>query len=210
LITFPGIITYSEYQYRPALVWSPDSTFVSAAVPSMDPLAADASVAFYRIGADGIVQPLATVPGNFVFGGLMRPAFSPTGEHVVYSRSVPEESGLEAVHLLALTDGMVDSVIGQWPSPSGQGWAPDGSRYAFSSVPDGALGSGYALDRDGTSQPFAANLSALASLRWLDPTTVVFIAKLAGADWSLYRQTLGSEPALLAGGLTFQAGLDVR
>ncbi|MGH2524910.1 MAG: hypothetical protein ACRDH2_20575, partial [Anaerolineales bacterium] len=68
LLDFPFIDTGSEYYYKPATVWSPDSTFFSVAVPSADPLAADAHVTFYRMGVDGNVQTLGSAPGNFVFG----------------------------------------------------------------------------------------------------------------------------------------------
>jgi hypothetical protein len=39
LVTFQPIITYSEYQYYPLPVWSPDSTRFGVFIPSSDPLA---------------------------------------------------------------------------------------------------------------------------------------------------------------------------
>ena len=42
LLSFPFVITYSEYAYYPPVSWAPDSSFLRAAIPPADPLAAPA------------------------------------------------------------------------------------------------------------------------------------------------------------------------
>ncbi|MBE0411454.1 MAG: PD40 domain-containing protein, partial [Anaerolineales bacterium] len=76
LITFPSVLTYSEYAFYPPLAWSPDSTFMIVAIPSPDPMAPDASITLWRIASDGSeVAELFTINTSFFLSGL--PIFSP-------------------------------------------------------------------------------------------------------------------------------------
>ena len=210
LISFPSIITYSEYLYKPAPTWSPDSTFFGVAVPSVDPLAPDTSLALYRVGADGVVQPLANLPGNFVFGGAVRPTFSPDGQYLVYSRA-QGANGMDDLHLVALAGAVDDQVVAQVAGTGGWGWSPDSQRFAYASIPGAStLGSGYLLGLDHSARPFAPALTAVLDLQWLDATTLAFLGQINNGSWSLYKLTLGQEPLLLANNLTQQASLAVR
>ena len=210
LVTFPSILTYSEYQLKPALFWSADSLFFSVAIPSADPLGPDPYAAVYRVGADGVVQALLNVPGNFVFGGLIRPMFSFDGQYLVYSLLQPGSSQTEDVHLVRLAGAdTTNTLVDARDVLSGWGFAPDSQHFAFTSTPGGTPGSGYALALDGTLQPWSPGLSSLADLQWQDAATVVYLGQINAAGWSLYRQTLGAEPVLLASGLSQQSGIDV-
>jgi hypothetical protein len=124
VITFPAIITYSEYTFKPRPQWSPDGSFFTVAIPSKDPMAADASVAFYRVGADGTVTPHGTHPGNYVFGGSIPPQIAPDGGHVVYAQANPS-GGEEALHMLTLKSDALDDNTFDHKSAGGWGWAPD-------------------------------------------------------------------------------------
>jgi Tol biopolymer transport system component len=213
LITFPAIITYSEYQYRPLPQWSADGTFFNVAIPSPDPMAPDVRADFYRVGVDGIVQPLANVPANVVFGGAVNPPrFSSNGQYVAYSQGQADGSG-DVLHLVEFIPGgsVNDRAFEPQPGLQGWGWSPDSQFFAYTVLPGGAPGQGYVTGAaPGTEQPFAAGLTALRTLEWLDAATLVFLGQFGGGDWGLYRQSLGAEPTLLAGGLSLQAALDVR
>lgn len=211
VVTFPSIITYSEYFFKPDIYWQSDGLAFNVAVPSADPMAVDPSATIYRVGTDGIVQTLATVPGNFVFGGLIRPMFSPTGQFAVYSQLQPGSSQTEDVHRLQLAaEGTTDTVVEARDVLSGWGWSPNGDHFVYASTPGGAPGSGYDLGLEGPIRPWAPGLSRIIGLRWQDTTTFYFIGQINDAGWALYRQTLGAEPVLVASGLSQQAGLDVR
>jgi hypothetical protein len=210
LVTFPSIITYSEYFFKPAAFWQADSLAFNVAVPSADPLAPDPSATLYRVGTDGIVQTLATVPGNFVFGGLIRPMFSPDGQWAVYSQLLPDSGPTEDVHLMRLAgEATTNTVVDTRAVLSGWGWSPNGDHFAYASTPGDAPGSGYDLGLEGPIRAWAPGLTQIIRLDWQDPTTFYFIGQINNAGWALYRQPLGAEPVLLASGLGQQAGLDV-
>ena len=214
VITFPDIITYSEYAYKPFIQWGADGTFFNVTIPSPDPMAADAHADFYRVEVDGIVTPLTSQPANIVFGGMITPPqYAPNGRFAIYSVGQPDGTG-EVVHQLEfLADGTVaDRTMGPTLFLSGGKWSPDSTYFQYAVTPLGAPGQGYVTGTTAESvQTFANGLAALWALEWQDGTTMVFIAKLGAAEtWSLYRQTLGSEPVLLAGSLGEQVTMDVR
>lgn len=213
LITFPSIVTYSEYTYRPLPQWAADGMFFNVVIPSADPLAADVHADFYRVGVDGIAQSLASLPINIVFGGSLNPPrFSPNGLYAAYSLGQADGSG-EVLHLIEVKP---DGTVGDVPFEprqglQGWGWSPDSRSFAYTVIPGIEAGQGFAGGFDpAVSQAFAAGLTALRSLEWLDTTTLVFLGQLNNGDWSLYRQAPGGEPALLAGGLSFETTVDVR
>jgi len=213
VISFPAILTYSEYAYKPFPQWMADGLFFEVSIPSPDPLAADAHADLYRIGVDGVVQALTTIPANVVFGGAVTPPlFSPNGQFVFYSVGLPDGTG-EVLHQLEfLAEGGVgERSLGPTLGLSGWGWSPDSVYFAYSVTPEGAPGQGYVTGTAAESvQPFANGLTFMRTFEWENGTTLLFIGKIGpSATWSLYRQTLGSEPVLLAGGLTNQATLDV-
>ncbi len=210
LVTFPSIITYSEYQFKPDIYWQADGLAFNVAVPSADPMAPDPSATFYRVGTDGIVQTLATVPGNFVFGGLIKPMFSPDGQYAVYSQIQTGSSQVEDVHLMHLAgEDTTDTIADVREVLSGWGWSPNGDHFVYASTPGGVPGSGYDLGLEGPIRPWAAGLSQIVRLEWQSPTTFYFLGQINNAGWAIYRQTLGEEPVLLVSGLSHQSGLDV-
>ncbi len=214
VITFPSIITYSEYQYRPRPQWAADGTYFSVSIPSPDPMAADVSTALYRVAVDGTVSPLGTVAANTVFGGAINPPFfSPNGQYAVYSLGMADGSG-DVMHTLQFLaeGGFGDTAVGPDQGRQGWGWSPDSAQFAYTLFPDGVTGQLFATATTvETVTPLAAGLTALRDLEWESGTSVVFLGIIGGGDvWSLYRQALGSDPVLLAGGLSLQAYMDVK
>jgi hypothetical protein len=214
LITFPSILTYSEYQYKPRPQWAADGTFFNVSIPSADPMAPDASTALYRVAVDGTVTPLGVVAANTVFGGAINPPhFAPNGQFAVYSQGLADGSG-DVMHTLQFlaVGGFGDTAVGPEQGRQGWGWSPDSALFAYSLFPDGVTGQ---LFTTGTTvdsvTPLAAGLTALRDLEWEDGNSLVFLGIIGGGDvWSLYRQTLGSDAVLLAGGLSLQAYMDVK
>jgi hypothetical protein len=208
LLVYPAIVTYSEYAYRPDVVWSTDSLYFSLAVPSPDPLAPDTHVSLYQVGVDGIVQPRSTIAGNFVFGGMIPARISPDGQSLVFALN-RDDSSVNYVHRVRV-DGSSNVVVDEKDMPVGWGWSPDSAYYAYSWVPQGGAGSGFVIEPNLNVQPFAPNLTAIRDLQWLDASSLAFVGRIGGGDWSLYRLALGQEPQLLAAGLGEVAELDVR
>jgi len=213
VITFPSIITYSEYHYKPLPQWAADGTFFSVSIPSADPMAPDVSTALYRVAVDGTVTPLGTVAANTVFGGAIPPRFSPDGQFAIYSQGMADGSG-DVMHTLEFLvgGGIGDGIVGPDMGRQGWGWSPDSAYFAYSLFPEASNGQLYVTGTTVDSVvPMAAGLTAVRELEWESGTTLVFLAITGGGDtWSLYRQTVGSEPVLLAGGLSLQTYMDVR
>ena len=213
VIKFPTIITYSEYTYKPHPQWSADGTYFSVAIPSADPMAADSSVSIYKISVDGTVAPKTKQPGNFVFGGRIAPQIAPNGQSVVFSRG-DTSGGPDVLHMLTIQSGAAaDNAFDTQAGPVGWGWSPDSQVYAYTVVPSGGAGKGYATG-PGVEKPhaFADHLTAVNDLRWVNGNTVVFLGQISGGGWALYRQTTGADPSAVQSvvtGLTDSATMDV-
>jgi hypothetical protein len=207
VVSFPNIITYSEYTFKPRPQWSADGSFFTVAVPSADPMAADASFAVYKVAVDGTVTPLANQPGNIVFGGSIGAQIAPDGLHLVYSAGQPDGSG-DILHMLALLgDAVGDNSFDHQTGPNGLGWSPDSQHYVYAVVPPGGI-NGYIMGlTDPSPQVLIPNLQAMLDRRWLDADNFIFIGKVGADGWSLYHQTLGFDPTVLVGGLTDHASL---
>ena len=168
----------------------------------------------HKVGTDGSASALATQPGNFVFGGSITPQIAPDGRQVVYSQADPA-GGPEVLHMLTFqSDAMGDNVFDHQTGAVGWGWSPDSQVYAYTVVPNGGAGKGY-VTGPGVESPhvFADHLTAVRALRWVNGKTLVFLGKIGGGEWALYRQKSGGEPSAvqkIVGGLSEQATFDVR
>ncbi|MGQ0600427.1 MAG: TolB family protein [Anaerolineales bacterium] len=204
VIEFPAIITYSEYQYKPLVVWSADSAYLSVAVPSADPLAADSSLSIFRVSADGnAADTVGRLPGNFVFGGPLGPWLSRDGQRLVYGQS------REGVTDLWLTnaDGSNPTVFASNSlSANGWGWSPDSEWYAYGIVPEGG---NFLLRQNGALQEFGAGLT-IVGLEWVDATSFYFIAVSGNANYGVYFPRIGDPTQVLVSGLNPGLSFDVR
>jgi hypothetical protein len=202
VLEFPAIITYSEYTYKPALVWSPDSASFSALIPSADPLAADASGAVYRALVTGEVQTLAALSGNFLFGVPLGAGLSPDGQRLAYIQTQRDN----IVHLRVMnSDGAGDGPLADDPNLNPLGWSPDSNYFAYTAGSNG----NYAATLTGGSQLFGQGLQA-TSLEWVDGASFYFLGVNGAGEWGLYFQRLGEPTQSVATGLNFSASLDVR
>jgi len=187
-ITFAPVITYSEYQYYPIGQWMPDSSAVAFAIPSSDPLAADASGTLWRLPADGgPAVNLATISGGFFFTQSTFPAVSPDLNWVVFLR----ETGTPNVRnlLLAHLDGSAETLY-TTGGISWSGWALDAAHFAF------GLDAPMNLQVGAPGSPGAA-LATGTKLRWANGTTYVYLSGSSGA-WTLMRGSIGAPSVALA------------
>ena len=202
-LDFPAIKTYSEYAYKPGIVWSLDNTSYFTMVPSADPQATNPSATFYRIGTDGSAKSLGKLSGNFVFGGQPAPDWSSDGKHVVYGQATPNS---DVVTLrLVNTDGTGAKTLTQQKNVHGFGWAPDSQHYLYAVQPSTG---GFVANLNGVSQPFAAGAQVVAA-RWRSNTTFVYYAKVSG-NWGLFSQVLGQSAQPIITGLPEGAAFDFR
>jgi len=122
VVTFPSIITYSEYQYYPEPVWAADSSRFGVVIASEDPLAPATTGAIWLVNAStGAATLASTLNGNFFFPkGILSPALDrvssarPTADPAVKDLYVSALDGSMGLHL-ATGNAAVESF-----SPDGQ------------------------------------------------------------------------------------------
>lgn len=123
VITFPVVLTYSEYAFYPAIVWAADSSRFGAIIPSPEPLGPSPSAAIWSVDAStGAPSLLATI-SNFRYGvlsptldriGFIRPG-ADSSTDITYVSTLDEFSSL---HLATGAAGFYS-------------FAPDGQHFAY-------------------------------------------------------------------------------
>jgi hypothetical protein len=186
LITFPWVITYSEFLFTPLASWNADSSMVAAVIPSEDPLADTISGSIWTIPADtGPATLVATISGNFYFHFWRNPAVSPDMSWVAFTRRVGAD---DEDLILAHTDG-TGEVVYATGEVDWAGWSPDSTHFAYrfgepSGMTVGALG--------GAPVPLGPGID----FRWMNDTEFLYLAGSAGA-WTLTRGSIGGSTEAL-------------
>ena len=201
LVEFPPVNTYSEYQFKPELVWGPASDTFYAIVPSSDPLAAEAYGTAYQMSLDGTAQALAQLPGNFLFEGDI----ASDGAHVVYVVSDP--AGARTSLHVVNSDGTDDLIVADLEGGSFSllGWSPDASMLAYART---FAGGNYLVRADGLSQEFGQGLQAIET-RWVSPNAFYFTG-ISDSGWGVYFQALGQSAVPLVIGPKNPLSFDAR
>lgn len=202
VLEFPAISTYSEYTYKPVLVWSPDSAFFSVLVPSADPLAAEAFANLYRVSVNGEIQNLLTLSGNYLFSVQVGAGLSPNGQHLAYTPTARDN----IIHLRVLNIADANETpLADDPTLNPLGWSPDSNYFAYATASNG----NYAATLLGGPQLFGVGLQAM-SLKWVDGNSFYFLGLNGAGEWGLYFQRLGEGTQTVATGLNFNAAFDAR
>jgi len=174
IITFPSIITYSEYQYYPEAVWKADSSQFGVIIASEDPLAPVTSGAIWLVNAStGAASLASTLNGNFFFP---RAVLSPTLDHVGYV--VTTGSPPVSDSYVSLLDGSFGLHLGSASNTGVDTFSPDGQWFTYyvgSSTTDyvGSLGGGTILVPGGAMR-----------LKWYNNTHFVYSSGTM-ASWTL-------------------------
>ncbi|MGB7539932.1 MAG: hypothetical protein WBM17_15420 [Anaerolineales bacterium] len=173
VVTFPAIITYSEYMYYPEPVWAADSSQFGVIIASADPLAAVTSGAIWLVNAStGAASLASTLNGNFFFPHAV---LSPTLDHVGYVVTTADPAVKES-HVSTL-DGSFGLTLASGNtgvdtfSPNGQYF----SYYVGSGTADwiGSLGGGTFLVPGGAMR-----------LQWYNNTGFIYASGTVAA-WTL-------------------------
>ncbi len=188
LVTFPQVITYSEFLYYPLPVWTADSTAVGVVIPSEDPLAAGAGGSVWRIPAGGGSAVLVgTIAGDCYFPSFGGPLIAPDLGHVAFTRETATPN-VETL-FVAAADGSGERAYAtgavQW-----EGWSPDGLHFAYrldgpTNLQLGAL--------DGGAIPLPAGMG----LEWVNATQYLYLTG-GGTSWTLMLGSVGGSSLPLA------------
>jgi hypothetical protein len=187
IITFPAIITYSEYEYYPEAVWAGDSARFGMVIASEDPLASSPSAAIWLVDAATHTASLAsTLSGNFFFP---RSILSPTLDRVSYVRPTADPA-VKDLYVSAL-DGSSGLHLASGNAVAVESFSPDGQYFCYyfdSGTNDyiGSLGGGTVAVPGGAMR-----------LIWYDNTHFVYASGTV-ASWTLKTGDTGGGSTVIA------------
>jgi Tol biopolymer transport system component len=191
LLTFPYVITYSEYMYYPPVVWSPDGTVIGAAIPASDPLLDPPDpTAIWYLPADGspgtMLSTIASVP-FFHNAAIISPDISKVAYLSMVTPGSPPIVDLHIVNMDGSGDLIYSSGDRQFNS-----WSTDGEHFIFSE-------SGYnpKIGRVGSPPLDLIGITRLLNSRWVDETRFLYLNLLSGS-WELWLREIGTPGSIIA------------
>ncbi len=167
-LTFPNVLTYSEWMYVPKVVWLPDGSGVRVVIPASDPLGDPTEVTKVW---DVPVSGTATVLDAFVAAPAFAsaPVLSPDGNRVLYMAESGGNYNLQVREVGGLETGYTSGPTGQIGVVN---WSPDSIRFV------------YWLPQHSTTYIAAVGVIAFSvsdtsptasSVRWIDDNRVIYI-----------------------------------
>lgn len=189
LITYPFVITYSEFQYYAQPVWSRDSGAVGFAIPSEDPLGGNPSGDIWRIPHDGsTAAKTATIFGDFYFSQVFSTStLSPRLNRVAFMRETGNSNIMELY--IANSDGSGETLY-DTGEINWMGWAPDGIHFIYTLSDPMDL-------QIGTVDGAPSSLVTGMDLRWINEREFLFLSGSLGS-WTLMKGEAGMAPVTLA------------
>ncbi len=179
--------------YLARVDWSPDGTYLRAAIPlpPADPLAPGGTL--WHIPADGApAHALETLAGEFSFISPEIPLYAPDLGHVAFVRDAGEPSARITELHIAGGDGAGDSLYDGGQSMQWWGWAPDSRRFIYS------VGGSAFLGEIGTGpRPLFSDVSSVFWPKWAGENQVIFFTKERD-PWRLRMGTAGESSIQLA------------
>ena len=183
LLTFPAVMTYSDYSYYSEPVWSPNSSYFAVVIPSENPLAPNPTSAVWILSTDGS-QPVqaALIEGQSFFPQAFgAPVIAPDLSKVAFMRSGSEQN--EGHLVIAGGDGSGEIVY-----TSGNlrwvGWSPDSSAYVYSVGPMN-------LKLGKIGEP-PLPLGDGMQFRWINSEDYLFLTGSRGG-WTLMMGSVGAD-----------------
>jgi hypothetical protein len=191
VLTYPQVITYSEYQYYVEPQWAPDSGSLLVAIPPADPLAQPPqATTIYRIPVDG--SPAAAV-SSVVATFLNNIKFSPDMTKMAYTVEAGLPEGNQRTLHIANVDGSNDAAYHTGVMVTVDGWSPDSTRFVFS-IGDsrsrylGQIGVGFV--------PLAESIGGVLDATWIGPARI-FLLVDSGSGVDLMSAVPGGASSLI-------------
>jgi hypothetical protein len=184
-LTFPFVITYSEYAYYPVPVWSTASDAVAVLIPAEDPLADDTARIWLVPISSAPAGPMLDLSGFSYFknsGSL--PQIAPDLTKVAY---FSDSGGSSAELHISLTDGSSD-IIYDTGSLSWQGWNPNSQDFVYGSTPKNLI-----LGRIGAP---SIGLGFGGSFRWIDSDGYLYLDELTATHRFVFATITGDSTVL--------------
>ncbi len=191
LVTFPFVITYSEYLLYPKIVWQDDSGAFTILIPSEDPMAPEPGADVWRVQVpSGDVANVLTISNTRPF---FWPELSRNGERVLYMREVGQPAdNIADVYTASIADGQEILITGNLSG--GIEFHPDSEQVIWYEYgPD--LPKAYLIDTAGYVTLLCDSLQG--NVAWLSPMEYVCYRD-TGTEIELVKQTVGGFPTTLA------------
>jgi Tol biopolymer transport system component len=126
-LTFPKILTYSEWMYVPEVVWLPDSSGVWVVIPASDPLSDPTQPStFWNVPISGSPSVQTTFVAVPAFASA--PVISPDGSKVLYLGESGGEDNLQVLQVDGLDTGYTFAESGQVGIVN---WSPDSTHFVY-------------------------------------------------------------------------------
>jgi len=191
LLTFPLIITYSEYTYYPPVFWSPDGSFLRGVIPGEDPLAVPPDpTTVWHLPANGSgASSLLSITTAPFFQEIA--ALSPDLNKLAYITVItPGAPPIVDLHI-SNADGSSDVIYVN----GGYGfecWSEDNEHFIYTQN-----GHFPRLGRLGDPPLDLTGITLMVNPNWVDETRFIYLNRLSGS-WELWLRELGTPGMLLA------------
>jgi len=190
LLSFPVVITYSEYNYYPPFSWMPDGSAIRVVIPPEDPLAPSPDITrIYHLPVDGSGPTVLTgmVPVPFF---QSTPFLSGNTERVAYLVEITPGSPPNLELHLANIDGSGDMIYATGPLAF-HAWGTNGHFFLYTDAsPNPKIG------EYGIAPNPLTGVSNLISASWVDETRFFFQQK-NGSNYELWLGEVGAPSILI-------------
>jgi hypothetical protein len=195
-LTFPNVLTYSEWGYVPEVVWLPDSSGVRVVIPASDPLGDPTEVTtVWNVPVSGSATVLDTFVAAPAFASA--PVISPDGSIVLYLMESGSNSNLQVRYVGGAETGYTSAETGHIGIVN---ISPDSTRFVYwlpqlSNTYIGAVG-----EIASSVSDISPNATAV---HWVDNNRLIFIGD--GGDLR-YRSVDGVSSLIDAGVTEYSFG----
>ena len=181
VLTYPSVITYSEYYYHPVPIWDSASASLRVAVPPADPLAEPLMpTTLWYLPIDGTsATQLGSIPA--VPFDWPDHAFSPDMSYVAYIKSVGEPAANQRELHIAYADGSNDYIFASGESLQFRGWLPDAMRFVYAANGAGDQGLYLGSISGGTSTIASIN-QEVRQVDWVDASRMIYLYDNSGTS----------------------------
>jgi hypothetical protein len=186
VLTFPPVITYSEYQYHPHPVWSADSSTLRVTIPPHDPLAEPLQpTGLWSIPTDGST---ATLLGNILAMPFAWPdnAYAPDLEHVIFIMPVGNQTENQRKLQIANGDGSGQTTYDQGESLEFISWSADSWSFVYL-IHQGDNQGLYVGSLNSQPRRMVYFTDEIGDIKWLGTSRLVFPYR-DGSQWLLFLQ----------------------
>ncbi len=191
VLTYPSVITYSEYEYHPHPTWSADSRFLLVAIPPHDPLAEPfPPTALWRIPGSGspadLLRNIEAIPFTWPNN-----CFSPDARLIAYVKTIGAREENQRELRIGALDGSSEATYDQGESLEFIGWSPDSQHFFYAIHHDPGKGV-YLGDTNGQPILFSNDPDTFTEIQWVDGSRFAYLEN-NGTEWELKISSVDSK-----------------